>query len=152
MAAHKSRSRAFFAKIAQPLFELPCEGDPRDAPRSLPEQNMRRARALKLPSGQDVAYEMDLEPLTNEELGVADIDGLGGKAPLWYYILRESGHEVGAGGAHLGPVGGRLVAETIVGMITARELNVWTPTLPNRAGEAGDFTMADLVAFRAVVD
>ncbi len=58
------------------------------------------------------------------------IDGNGGsskgKAPLWYYILREAEYYgatdpnldgVAFGGQHLGPVGSRIVAETIIGLL-----------------------------------
>ncbi len=48
-------------------------------------------------------------------------------APLWYYILREAEYYgvrhdpfeqgVGFGGQHLGPVGSRIVAETLIGLL-----------------------------------
>jgi len=145
------------AKIAKPLFDLPFIHRGEDPPASLPERNMRRARTLKLPAGQDVADAMGITPLDNATLGINEIDGLGGKAPLWFYILKESGLTGDPGGEHLGPVGGRIVAETIVGMIDVVREEIlaphdpqdWTPTLPDRAGNIGSFTMADLVAFRA---
>ena len=37
--------------------------------------------------------------------------------PLWYYILAEA--KALAGGLHLGPVGGRIVAETLIGLLRA---------------------------------
>jgi hypothetical protein len=40
-----------------------------------------------------------------------------GETPLWYYILREA--DVCAGGHRLGPMGGRIVAEVLVGLIDA---------------------------------
>lgn len=53
--------------------------------------------------------------------------GLKGGAPLWYYILREGEYYgvtndpneplVGMGGQHLGPVGSRIVAETLIGVL-----------------------------------
>ncbi len=53
--------------------------------------------------------------------------GLKGSAPLWYYILREGEyygvtHDLneplaGMGGQHLGPVGSRIVAETLIGVL-----------------------------------
>ena len=53
--------------------------------------------------------------------------GLAGSTPLWYYILREAEYygvtkdlnEKGAvfGGQHLGPVGSRIVAETLIGLL-----------------------------------
>ena len=150
--------RRIDAKIAGPLFELPFIHRRQDAPQSLPERNMRRARTLKLPSGQDVAAAMGVDVLSNEDLGIAAIDGLGDKAPLWFYILKESALVGDPGGAHLGPVGGRIVAETIIGMIdivrdtildSEGDRNNWTPTLPDRFGNVGTFTLADLVSFRA---
>ena len=37
--------------------------------------------------------------------------------PLWYYILAEA--KALAGGLHLGPVGGRIVTETLIGLLRA---------------------------------
>ena len=37
--------------------------------------------------------------------------------PLWYYILAEA--KLAANGLHLGPVGGRIVAETLIGLLSA---------------------------------
>ncbi len=52
---------------------------------------------------------------------------LEGNTPLWYYILREAEYYgvekcpsdpgVGLGGQHLGPVGSRIVAETLIGLL-----------------------------------
>ena len=44
-----------------------------------------------------------------------DAGGFQTKTPLWYYILKEA--EVMANGNSLGPVGSRIVAETIIGQI-----------------------------------
>jgi hypothetical protein len=74
------------------------------------------------------------------------------KTPLWYYVLREAA--VLGGGSQLGPVGGRIVAETFVRMLrrdAASYLNVpgtFSPILPSAT--AGDFTVADLVRFAGV--
>ena len=37
--------------------------------------------------------------------------------PLWYYILAEA--KALAGGLHLGPVGGQIVTETLIGLLRA---------------------------------
>lgn len=148
--------RKIDAKIAEPLFDLPFIHAGQDAPVSLPERNMRRGRTLKLPSGQDVAQAMGIAPLSNQDLGIANIQGLDGKAPLWFYILKEAA--LTENGEHLGPVGGRIVAETLVAMVdvvrqsylSPAELATWRPTLPTQAGTTGTFTMSDLLAFRAV--
>jgi len=106
---------------------------------------------MGLPAGQDVARAMGIEPLTDEELfaGIeldeAVREDLSGRAPLWYYILKEAA--VIAESAHLGPVGGRIVAEVLVGLLAGDPLSYlgvqpnWTPTF----GEGGKFTLSDLV-------
>jgi len=74
------------------------------------------------------------------------------KTPLWYYALREAA--VLGGGSQLGPVGGRIVAETFVRILkrdASSYLNVtggFSPMLPSAA--PGDFTAADLVRFAGV--
>ena len=146
-------SRAIDAKLSVPLFKLPTGVD--EDRHALAQLNLRRGRALGLPSGQDVAGAMGVTPLSGDDLGLNSI-GLpaAGKAkikaatPLWYYLLREA--EVG-GGTSLGPVGGRIVAEVLVGLLQGDPLSyisrrpTWKPELPG--AKAGDFTMPDLVKF-----
>ena len=77
-----------------------------------------------------------------------------GEAPLWFYILKEA-EIVGGGqgpGRQLGPVGGRIVAEVLVGLLQ-KDLNsylylqpTWKPTTPI-APARGQFTMADLIKY-----
>jgi len=93
---------------------------------------------------------MGVEPLTADECGLGD--GWIGETPLWYYVLKEA--EVRAGGEQLGPVGGRIVAEVLLGLLDADPgsyRNVepdWQPVLPST--EPGRFTMADLLDFAGV--
>jgi hypothetical protein len=124
----------------------------------LATRNLLRGLALGLPSGQGVAGHFGVTPLTAAQLKqgllpdeVALLDANGGlllnKTPLWYYVLREAA--VLNGGNQLGPVGGRIVAETFVRMLKRNAdsfLNTpsaFTPSLPSAV--AGDFTVADLV-------
>jgi hypothetical protein len=90
------------------------------------------------------------------ELPTGDLDDLQPlylhqRTPLWFYVLREA--EVTTGGEHLGPVGGRIVAEVIVGLIKGdrqsylRQDPDWTPTY----GTGGTFTMVDLLTTADVV-
>ena len=105
-------------KISTPLFDLPlgaiASGDP---PTSLPQRNLLRQLTWKLPSGQRLAKEMGAPPLAPADLGELKAYGLGleRSTPLWYYVLKEA--EVMADGLTLGPVGGRLVAEVIIGLL-----------------------------------
>jgi hypothetical protein len=85
-------------------------------------------------------------PLTREEAGLGAF-GWEGETPLWLYVLREA--DVHGGGERLGEVGGRLVAEVLLGLLDAdpesyRVLDPgWEPTLP-AAGERS--TVLDLLA------
>jgi hypothetical protein len=63
--------------------------------------------------------------------------------PLWFYILRES--EVRNAGNTLGPVGSRIVAETIIGQIRndpRSYLNqpAWTPAAGVRLPDGSSIT------------
>jgi hypothetical protein len=85
------------------------------------------------------------------ELG-QDLDA---STPLWYYVLKEA--EIMAGGQRLGPVGGRIVGEVIIGLLQLDRksfLSVdpqWRPTVPTRSGEVtGDCRMVDFLTFAGV--
>ena len=122
---------------------------------SLAVRNLLRGKRLNLPSGQDVARAMGIPPLTDEELFVGvQLDAevrrdLAGRAPLWYYVLKEA--EVVGQAAQLGPVGGRIVAEVLVGLLVGDSLSYfnvepnWRPFLASR--EHGHFTLSDLINF-----
>jgi hypothetical protein len=61
-----------------------------------------------------------------------------------------------AGGQHLGPVGGRIVGEVILGLLqldpdSYLQQSGWRPTLPARGGQVtGDFRMVDFLTFAGV--
>lgn len=129
----------------------------------LATRNLRRGLALGLPSGRGMATSFGITPMTTAQLTqglpAAEVNLLnsnGGillqKTPLWYYVLREAA--VIGGGNELGPVGGRIVAETFARMLkrdATSYLHVtggFTPFLPSTV--AGDFTVADLVTFAGV--
>jgi hypothetical protein len=143
-------------KISTPLFNLPLGAiASHDPPTSLPQRNLLRQLTWELPSGQALAKKMRVPALAPTDLAeLADYRlELERSTPLWYYVLKEA--EVMADGLHLGPVGGRIVAETIIGLLeTDRASYVtaqpgWTPTLPSRLG-AGQFRMVDFLTFAGV--
>lgn len=139
-------------QLAAPLGMLP--GPPEAGiTRSLAHRNLLRGVQLGLPAGQDVARAMGFTPLTAAELGLpAGAESLADRAPLWFYVLREAA--LTADGQHLGPVGGRIVAEVLIGLLAGDPLSYlnvspnWTPTLGPTTGE---FTMRDLIALAAPV-
>lgn len=133
-------SRLIDALLVPALYDLPGAGA------SLALRNLQRGQALQLPAGQDVARLMKLDVLTGGQLGAPD------PTPLWFYILKEA--ELTSGGVTLGPVGGRIVGEVLLGLLRGDVhsfVNVdptWTPTVPDADGD-GRITMADLVIFAA---
>jgi hypothetical protein len=145
-------ARKIEAKLNTQLLDLPVSAVPGARAgalarpvASLAVRNLLRSETLGLPSGQDVARKLGEVPLTDEELETT------GPIYLWYYVLKEA--EVLAGGAHLGPVGSRLVAEVLVGLLDADPTSFrsafpeWQPTL---ASHTGHFGIADLLNFAGV--
>jgi len=145
------QSRVIDARLSLPLFGLP-PSVVQDGVVSLAERNLLRAKRLGLSSGQAVARAMGVTPLTASQLALPDAGnpGWGGGAPLWFYVLREA--EVQAGGLRLGSVGGRIVAEVILGILGSDRgsyLNArtaWQPTAP-LTPTAGQFRVGDLVRY-----
>ena len=141
-------ARKIDTDIAFPLARMSNEGnepslgiDARSIMKHLAMRNLLRGYALRMPTGQCIAEEMNFTPLSQAELkqGKAATDitltqtGLLDKTPLWYYILKES--EVRENGDTLGEVGSQIVCETLIGLIRsdpnaylyARADRLWSP-------------------------
>ena len=137
-------SRKIDTRFSAPLHKLPADIDAQR--RSLALLNLLRGRALQLPSGQAVATAMGTSR-PNSELRLPP-----GDTPLYFYLLREA--EVVGGGLRLGPTGGRIVAEVLLGLLKGdpssflRQAPTWKPELPS--AKAGDFTMADVLKLAGV--
>jgi hypothetical protein len=107
--------------VSSVLFALPTStiaGGQTDV-QVLPQRNLLRHLTWGLPSGQRLARAMGADVLTGDDL--ADIKGVyapfGSNTPLWYYVLAEA--RAVNDGERLGPVGGRIVAETLIGLLRA---------------------------------
>lgn len=145
-------------------------------------RNLRRGAMMGLPSGQDVARAMAYKPLKPSQIliGKAAFDGadlqavpigdiapaLADNTPLWAYVLAEataqwlaevqgrglSGEAANLVGTHLGPVGGRIVAETLIGLMLADSHSFlaqdpnWLPWAGAAGATDADFTMPKLLA------
>ncbi len=143
-------------------------------------RNLKRGVALGLPSGQRVAELMGLKPLPDDALlvGKANVDGLKTNrsittlgnsfiknAPLWFYVLAEAQHhwklaaakkgsvsEKNSVHTRLGPVGGRIVAEVLIGLVLGDQNSFlsqqpnWHPTMGNAKAKTpfDRFTVGDL--------
>lgn len=145
--------------LSTPLFQLPIFAIGSDraedaGPLSLATRNLLRHTTWRLPSGQRLATIMG-EPVIGA-VDLPDLEGLGAglqeSTPLWYYILREA--ELIADGLHLGPVGGRIVAEVFVGLLeldptSYLQANDWRPTWPVDDSDTG-FRTTDLLRMAGV--
>ena len=112
--------------------------------------NLFRGARLGLPSGETVSWAIGHKPISSEELTVGSSskpllevsEGFQQNAPLWYYILEEARQ---TGGERLGPVGSRIVMETVVALMMEdghsflRQNPLWKPD------KGYDFDMADFI-------
>jgi hypothetical protein len=142
------RAKPIDGRLPRSLIELPTAitGAVEDeAYRSLAGRDLERGLGAGLPSGEAVARHMGADVLSAEEVGMGEY-GWRDETPLWLYVLREAW--VRERGDRLGEVGGRIVAEVLVGVIARDPESYlaldpdWTPTLPARAER---FRLADVL-------
>jgi hypothetical protein len=116
-AQRAQRAKKIDGKLVRSLIQLPvaitgeCEVDEYH---SLAVRDLERGEGVGLPSGEALARHLGETPLTREEIGVASTNWRG-ETPLWFYILREASARTG--GHRLGPVGGRIVGDVLVGLL-----------------------------------
>ena len=144
-------SKRIDARLVHALIDLPesvVGTTERPEQHSLAYRDLERGVDCDLPSGEMVARLVGVTPLSHDALGLREL-GWKGETPLWFYLLKEA--EVQCGGERLGEVGGRIVAEVLLGLIEGDPRSYrnvdpqWRPTLPG--AQSGEFTMADLLLF-----
>jgi len=151
-------ARKIDTHLTHPLSIMLKEGNSEADPmksilKQLADRNMRRGYRLNIPTGQAAvaalnAFDADqhtggkvgnvatlprIQPLTTRELvsgsgSAVTTEGFADATPLWYYVLKEA--EVRAGGNHLGPLGSRLVCETLIGLIVQDPQSYWHAATP----------------------
>ena len=146
--------------LSSALFALPGSvvAHPNAAtnPASLAQRNLLRHLTFSLPSGQRVASAMNAPVLASGDLSDLQQFGLHDRTPLWFYVLREA--QIVGDGERLGPVGGRIVAEVMLGLLEGDPASYlaqdadWRPFLPtiDPARRHEDFQMTDLLRFAGV--
>lgn len=144
-------SRLIDPYLAPTLTQIPAQ----PTPLNLAVLNLHRGSAVGLPPAQSIARSLGYPVLDPEAIAASGPDGAAAakhklhiESPLWFYCLKEA--QLLAHGKHLGPLGSRIVAETITGLLLSdassfisRNPN-WRPTLGPTPGE---FTMADMLRF-----
>ena len=168
-----NRTRRIDTKLVEPLFQLTdFQGRPRREDRArLAVRNLLRGYLLRMPTGQAIAHALQqkLSGVRNipvlgpnrirdaaaspEQAQVLEDGGFLERTPLWYYVLAEAAAL--ENGRRLGPVGGTIVAEVLVGLVRRSGNSIlrgdeWTPSLPSE--DQGKFTLTDLLRFAGVLD
>jgi hypothetical protein len=161
-------SRLIDTRLVDPLRKVLDEKEqPVPCETRLSVLDLKRGYMMRIPTGQAVAQKLGLHVMTATEIEDAVKDerqirllregGFLERTPLWFYILAEAANvQVGGGGNHLGPVGSRLVAEVLLGLIRRSQPSIlsktnppWTPKLPGKV--AGKFDLADLLRLAGVL-
>ncbi len=175
--------------LSQPLNNIPIRALPDDLPSdaitssNLATRSLERGYALELNSGQEIARQINGilkacgrpefqvltpdEAMTDEPPEVRRImcDTGGGKyqclareTPLWFYNLKEA--EARAKGMRLGPLGSRVVMETLHAAIEMAPVSIlrlqsggsWWPDTRLRPSAPCIYTFPDLVAFAGLIE
>jgi len=136
---------------------------------NLAVRNLLRGRLREMPSGQAVARAMGLQPIADEDLkigkavlddaktnkSITEVDpSFRDNAPLWFYVLAEAQHmwlksaKDDTQPMTLGPVGGTIVAETLIGLIDG-DPQSYLRQRPNWIPQIGglDVKLGDLIDF-----
>jgi hypothetical protein len=156
--------------IVNPLGALPPSVSTSTAINSLAGLNLLRGNSMGLPSGQSVARAMGEAVIPDENLkvgkatsddpavfaSIVDIPKFGEQfkdnAPLWFYILAEA-QQVFVNNdtpIRLGPVGGRIVAETFIGLMLG-DSHSFLSQSPDWHPKAETFRMSDLIKMAIAV-
>ncbi len=148
--APAQRAKRIDSRLPASLIALPTEisgSEPGTDYASLANRDLQRGQAVGLPSGEAIAHRLGVPALSPEQVGLAE-HGWAAETPLWFYILKEA--EVLHDGDRLGPVGGRIVGEVLVGIVDGdpesfRSVDPgWAPSLPARRD--GAFGLGDILA------
>ena len=151
---HAQKALPVGTEMAKTLFELPdfivgsgLEWGNLDIPveraKKLALRNILRDRtAMQLPSGQQMARHLGLDPLPAPK---ALTDHHITKTPLWFYCLQEAQQ---SGKGRLSGVGGKIVASTIVRILKEdHESVLHVPDFTPWKGFGDQCTMANVMAF-----
>jgi hypothetical protein len=154
--------------LVNPLANLP-EFDFLPIEANLAYRNILRGFSMRLPCGEDVARAMGLAPIGAEWLVIGKAEdeagfksgdaistfGLGkekpftGRTPLWLYVLAEGAkNAIEERDFALGEVGGRIVGETMIGLMLGDKqsfLTQYPGWIPEVGGAA--LNMAGFIAY-----
>ena len=133
--------------LSEPLRNLPKGFIPPDGYNSLAERDLLRGVQLGLPSGQAIADALNIPRLEPDVLFASRPElahDFQEHTPLWYYLLAEAEH-VGEGRL-LGPIGARIVMETVVALLCHdKQSLLYQPDFQPMFQRDGKFEMGELI-------
>ncbi len=164
-----TNSRGIDLFISKPMiYDLPVD----NLQKNIVYRNLHRSILWSLPSGQRIASELNeividdnffkkkesshYNLLAKQFSKKLDFQYFCSNSPLWFYILMEA--HLLEHGEHLGPVGGRIVSEVLIGIIEGDKNSFlyqnpnWKPNFfdDSEVETPGDFTMVDLLNIAGV--
>ena len=117
--------------------------------------NLMRGLVYQLPSGQDLARQLKIQPISPNKIPLSnDLKSMKESTPLWYYMLVEAKEK--QNGERLGPVGSRILLEVIIGLMMADKSSfihqnpTWKPSLENQNKPVE--TMKDLLVYTTIYE
>ena len=155
-------AREIRPKMVEPLFEILNEANIKVPGESrLSVLDLKRSYMMRIPTGQAIAERLGLTPLTATEIESCFPDAndseflrnttLSSRTPLFLYVLAEAAlNKEGK----LGPVGGRLVAKVLTGVVKSHKYSFlnndqWSPHVGKTKGQ---FYLADLLQLAGVLE
>lgn len=157
---HRNKARKLRTQMVEPLFELFNDDVDDKGDKRLAVQDLKRSFMMRIPTGQVIAKELDVAPLTDAQLEsvltpcqfktLKNADMLH-CTPLSFYVLAEAAADKDG---KLAGVGGRIVAEVLIGLIRDRPDSIigsgWTPHLPSAKPDT--FFLSDLLRLAGVFE
>jgi hypothetical protein len=159
---HRNKARLLRTQMVDPLFHLFNDDPNFNGERSLAVQDLKRSFMLRIPTGQVIANELNVDVLSEDhfkthcptQFDMLKSSGMLECTPLSFYVLAEAK----ANNGKLGPVGGRIVAEVLIGLIRDHPDSIigidgkrdWKPHV--KLGAKDDkFSLSDLLRFAGVL-
>ncbi|KQS33872.1 heme peroxidase family protein [Dyadobacter sp. Leaf189] len=170
-------ARKIDTRVAFSMGELPGPAARGNLFATLSSRNLIRSMALRVGTGQAIAANLGIDPLTEEELlrspfpnpspqqialhqGTIDILNADNQlllkqTPLWYYILKEA--EVRQNGNQLGEVGGTIVGEVFIRLLEQSRDSFlrdpqWKPRFGLMTEDPAAYKIVDLLRFAGTLN
>ncbi len=156
-------ARRIDTRLALPLRNLINEPEGAHAVlKHLARRNLRRGHRLNVPTAQGCiaalrdGYGIDTPQLSPDQIAsgaTAEAVLAGGfeaHTPLWFYVLKEA--ETLSGGQSLGPLGSRIVADTIVGLVRHDPDSFWNAAPGGQSWSPADSILPNGVAITGLPD